>query len=214
MNFTTTSRIRRFAMGLSVLALGFVPAAGAMAQLASPPGGGNGAASVASGGPSGFTPTTDMVENGGIGVRVLFLGRNPDGKHLTVSAEIRNVADEPAFIALVGPAPSAIDNMGVTYELKQISGLATCEKMAMNWIQNCMNNYGNSLPGGVFSQLQPGASSVVAMTFEAPEITKTGFLSLALNVALAMAKRPDSAHNKERGLDNIAISFPIIQLTE
>lgn len=212
MSFTTTRRIQRFVMGLSVFALGFVSAAGAMAQLASPAGGGNGAATT--GGPSGFTPTTDMIENGGIGVRVLFLGRNPDGKHLTVSAEIRNVGDEPAFIALVGPAPAAIDNMGVTYELKQISGLGTCKKLSMDWIQGCMINYQNALPGGVFSQLQPGASSVVAMTFEAPEITKTGFLSLALNVALARGKRPDSAANKERGLDNIAISFPIIQLTE
>jgi len=183
-----------------------------MAQLASPAAGGNGAA--AGSGPSGFTPTTDMIENGGIGVRVLFLGRNPDGKHLTVSAEIRNVADEPAFIALVGPPPSAIDNMGVTYGLNQISGLATCKRLSMDWIQGCLNNTQSALPGGVFSQLQPGASSVVAMTFEAPEVTRTGFLSLALNVALARGKRPDNAVNKERGLDNIAISFPIIQLTE
>jgi hypothetical protein len=161
---------------------------------------------------SAFAPSTDQITNGGLGVRVLFVGRNPDGKSLTVSAELQNVMEEPAYLALVGPAPAAIDTQGVTYSLSQHAGLASCSKLDNGSIARCFANFSGYLPGESFSLLQPGAAAIVALTFASEQASDSGFLSVTLNVALGKGERPTSSRDNDHGLENVAISFPLIEL--
>lgn len=168
------------------------------------------AASQGGGSGSAFKPTTEMIENGGIGVRVMFVGRNADGKTLTVSSEIKNLSDEAKYIALTGPQPAAIDTSGVTYSLLSHSGLGACKNLANEYIQYCAQNSSGYLPGSFFSLLQPGASSIVALTFQGPQVSESGFLSLTMNVAVGAGSRP--IDGKQRKLENVAISFPLVAL--
>lgn len=159
-----------------------------------------------------FAPTTDQIRNGGLGVRILFVGRNADGKTLTISAELQNVTEEPIFISLVGPPPAAIDTQGVTYQLEQASGLPQCKHLSNNYISQCFANSHGYLPGAAFSVLQPGASAIVATTFAADQASTSGMLSVTMNVALASGTRPGDKRGNDVQLENVAISFPLIPL--
>lgn len=208
------NRIRKFLAPLVVFSLFPLPG---QSQYASPE---VTTAGASGGGPFGgqhtspFAPSTGQIVNGGLGVKILFVGRNQDGKTLTISAELQNVSDEPIFIALVGPAPAAIDTSGVTYELKKIGGLAQCNSLDNNSIAYCFNNRSNYLPGANFSLLQPRVSAIVATTFAANQASTSGFLSVTMNVALAKGERPKDDRNKDNKLENVAISFPLITLKE
>ncbi|MCA0871438.1 hypothetical protein LCL97_11420 [Seohaeicola saemankumensis] len=169
-----------------------------------------------------FAPTTDQIRNGGLGVRILFVGKNADGKTLTVSAELQNVTDQPIFLALIGPPPAAIDTQGVSYQLQNAAGLPQCKVLHNDVIKNCFLNetissfkgfaYRDPLPGSAFSVLQPAASAIVATTFTAEQASTSGFLSISMNVALATGMRPADDRANDPQLENVAISFPLIAL--
>ena len=156
----------------------------------------------------------ERVENGGIAVEIAFIGRNPDGKRLTIASEIRNLRDERVFVAVIGPPPGAIDNQGVTYSLASSAGIAQCGRLATSEIQNCMRNWNGILPGYAFSSLDPGTSALVSLSFEAPEVTQTGFLSLSLNLAVGVGEMPSNDRSVDRPLNNIAVTFPMIRLSD
>ncbi|MEE4209540.1 MAG: hypothetical protein V2I43_09765 [Parvularcula sp.] len=205
-------RVRHTSLAAVVLLIG---AHTAEAQFAEPAGGGSDGTSPvgqAVGGAT-YTPLTDQVVNSGIGVRLIFVGRNANGKEFTVSAEVRNVTEQPAYVALVGPAPAAIDTNGVTYRLATLAGLAACPQLETRFIRQCMENNGVSFPGDAFSLLQPGAAAIVAITFSADEVSDSGFLSLTMNVALGLGTRPTSSRDRASSLENIAISFPLVALS-
>lgn len=159
-----------------------------------------------------FAPTTDQIRNGGLGVRILFVGRNADGKTLTISAEMQNVTEVPIFVSLVGPPPVAIDTQGVNYQLAQASGVPQCRSLENDDISLCFTNWNDYLPGAAFSVLQPGASAIVATTFSAEQASTSGFLSVTMNVALASGTRPSDQRGNDVQLENVAISFPLIAL--
>lgn len=161
-----------------------------------------------------FTPTTDQIQNGGLGVRLMFVGRNEDGKTLTVSAELQNITEEPVYLALVGPPPAAIDTSGVTYTLSKIGGLAHCQSLENRYVARCFTNGYEYLPPGNFNLLQPGAAAIVATTFSAEQASTSGFLSVTMNVLLAKGSRPKSKRSSDDALDNVAISFPVVDLAE
>jgi hypothetical protein len=163
-------------------------------------------------GESAFAPTTKQVQNNGLGVRILFLGRNEEEKTLSISAELQNLSDKPLYLALVGPHPAAIDTSGIAYTLKKTAGLAQCRSLDNKNIAYCFSNYGNYLPGASFSLLQPGASAVVVTTFAANQISSSGFLSVTMNVAMAKGTRPSDKRGKDTKMENVAISFPLITL--
>lgn len=165
-------------------------------------------------GASVFAPSTDQIQNGGLGVRILFVGRQNDSKTLTISAELQNLTKEPIFVALVGPAPAAIDTSGVTYMLQKVGGMAQCETLEKRYIAHCFSNYSGYLPGAAFSLLQPGASAIVATTFAAEQVSASGFLSVSMNIALAKGSRPQDKRDKDAKIENVAISFPLVALTE
>lgn len=169
-----------------------------------------------------FAPTVEFVQNGPIAARVLFVGRNPDGKRISVSAEMKNLGADVVYIALVGPSPGAFDSAGRTYKFTDISGLGRCGDLAYalagqcftnnNWCATRPSYYVDCLPGDSFSQLNPGASSLVALSFEGDEISNAGFLSLTMNVAMATGVRPGNERGEERGLVNLPVSFPLLPL--
>ena len=200
----------RAARGGAFILLTAISSAGAQfsQQDSSTTGGGSGGGA--------FAPTTQEVSNGGLGVQLMFVGKNPDGKSLTVSAQITNCKDEDVYLALIGPTPTAIDTRGVAYNLTGLSGLAMCSQLDNRYIENCMTNSGNYLPGAAFSKLQSDAAALVALTFEAPQVSDGGRLSLSFNVAMATGEAPDGTAGKgeNRGLENITVSFPLISLEE
>jgi hypothetical protein len=163
---------------------------------------------------SAASASVARVENGGIAVEIAFIGRNPDGKRLTVASEIRNLRDERVFVAVIGPPPGAVDNQGVTYSLASSAGIAQCDDLRTNRIQECMRNWSSILPGYAFSSLDPGTSALVSLTFEAPEVSQTGFLSLSLNLAVGAGEMPSNDRSVDRPLDNIAVTFPMIRLSD
>lgn len=156
----------------------------------------------------------ERVENGGIAVEIAFIGRNPDGKRLTIASEIRNLRDERVFVAVIGPPPGAVDNHGVSYSLASSAGIAQCTQLRTDRIQECMRNWNGILPGYAFSSLDPGTSALVSLTFEAPEVSQTGLLSLSLNLAVGAGEMPSNDRSVDRPLDNVAVTFPMIRLSD
>lgn len=163
---------------------------------------------------SPFAPSTKQVQNNGLGVKLLFVGRNPDGKQLTISAELQNLTKEPVYLALVGPAPAAIDTSGVSYQLSKIAGMAQCNNLGNTYISYCFSNKSGALPGASFSLLQGGASAIVATTFTADQVSEAGYLSVTMNVAMGKGTRPGDKSDRGSQLENVAISFPLVALKE
>lgn len=189
----------------------------ALAQMQAPAGSGS-AGSIA------FTPATDFSVNGTLAARVLFLGRSGDGKALTVSAEIKNIGDGPTYVALMGPTPSAVDSSGATFTLKRIAGIAGCGTWDNQYLSECLRNtkqctairnfsYVDCLPGDLFVELQPGASSVIGLGFESEEAGSGEFTSFAINLAQGFNSKPSNQNNRETAdLVNIPIIFPLVRV--
>lgn len=169
-------------------------------------GGGSGGAGL----PSGFQAASEAVSQGGMAVRILFLGRNPDGEQLTVSTQLTNTNEEPINVALIGPPPTAIDTRGVQYELASIAGIGRCSRLEHNWVDGCMGNAQRSLPNTHFAHLAPGASTIMALTFTAPAVSEDGFMSVSMNFAVGAGERVTDDNRAE--LRNFPITFPIVSL--
>ena len=170
-------------------------------------------ASSSSGG-ADFSPSTDFVENNGLAVRVLFIGKNKPQKMITLSAELKNTSAENIWLAVIGPKPAAVDTSGNTYQLSALNGLAQCKALDNGNVANCISNFSNLLPGDAFASLQSGASSIVTMQFSATDVPDSGFLSLSINVAVGSGQKPSNALKEPRELANVAISFPLISLED
>ncbi|MEM9429172.1 MAG: hypothetical protein AAGA32_06710 [Pseudomonadota bacterium] len=196
----------------------FAIAQPAAAQLAGTTGGSaatGGPAPAVSGGssallPSSFSPTTEFVAQGGLAVRILFLGRNPGGKQLTISTQLVNTTEQPLNVALIGPAPTAIDMRGVQYALSNIAGIGRCKQLDFDWVAGCLTNYRDVLHNEHFAHLQPGATVIMPLTFTAEEISSTGFMSISMNFAVGSGDRVTDDNRSE--LRNFPITFPIVDL--
>lgn len=158
-----------------------------------------------------FEASTEAVVNNGLSARVLFVSKAA-GAQRTVSVELKNMRDEPIWLSIIGPSPMGIDTNGGTYAVTQISGLSTCKQLESKYIDSCMTNRADYLPGSTMSLLSPGASSLVNLALQSPsgESADTGFLSLTMNAALGVGDPPANAG--DRGLISIPISFPLISL--
>lgn len=160
---------------------------------------------------SSFQSGSDFIENNGLSVRVLFVSK-ASGEQRTVSIELKNSREEPIWLAIIGPPPTAVDTSGNTYSVVQIAGLATCEQLVTKHIASCMTNRYGYMPGDSLSNLAPGASSLVNMTIQAAsgQAVDEGFLSLTMNAALGIGDQPKG--DGDRGLISIPVSFPLISL--
>lgn len=160
-------------------------------------------------GPSG-SPAAEL-QNGGLGVKILFIGKNPDGLNVTVSAQIVNLTDETVKVALIGPPPGAVDDHGTTYDLVKVSGIGSCYSLKVNLVNNCMRNTSSYLPGPKFTQISAGQSVVVPVSLKAQSKTAGTMLSYSMNLAVHTG---DEAVSDDQGrqLKNIAVSFPLIPL--
>ena len=179
----------------------------AQAQLSS--GGTNNATANPLTGPSA-SPAAE-VQNGGLGVKILFIGKNPDGLNLTVSAQIVNLMDETVKVALIGPPPSGVDDHGTTYDLVKASGVGSCRYLAAKYVSGCMKNSGSYLPGSDFTQISAGQSVVMPISLKAQSKTGGTMLSYSMNLAVHTGDGAVS-DDPTRELKNVAVSFPLIPL--
>jgi hypothetical protein len=165
------------------------------------------------GGAAVFSPTTEQVQNGGLGVRVLFTGRNAQDGVLTVSSEIQNLTDEPIFLGVVGPEPGAIDTNGVSYKFVSVAGIGRCAQLTANHAGDCFTNRSSWMPAASFTTLSPGAALIASLTFSGQTSGSAGMLSVTMNVAAASGSLPgDNDQSRAAALQNIAISFPLIAM--
>lgn len=179
---------------VGLAAAAFALAAPSFAQL--PVAGGPASQAAAPGG-------SEAVVNGGLAVRIVFIGRNKDGQRLTVSAQITNVNEQTAHVALIGK-PTAVNNVGETFALEQASGIGHCA----GELHICMTQR-NWLPLEALSEIQPQASVNAVLTFVAPDASETQFLSVGMNVAMALGDTvAEAAKDKLR---NVSISFPLVE---
>ncbi|MEM6973455.1 MAG: hypothetical protein AAF577_11675 [Pseudomonadota bacterium] len=191
----------------------------ALAQLAGGGGGGGGGGTTGAGPlggggagfPAGFTPSSDFVAQGGLSVRILFVGRSSNGKDLTISTQIVNSGEQPLNAALIGPEPTAIDNFGVQYSLTNIAGIGRCKNLSYDWVSGCMSHRNGVLSNAHFAHLQPGATTIMALTFSTEDkASEAGFMSISMNFAVGVGERVTDDNRGE--LRNFPITFPIIDL--
>ena len=167
------------------------------------------AGSSGSGATTSVAGASDMIQNGGIGVQILFVGFNKAQKQITVSAQITNLNNEKIHVALIGPEPAAIDTRGVQYQLINIAGIPRCNFLGYDDISNCLSNE-NNLPNTSFSQLDAGARALAAMTFRADEPSTSGFMSIALAFAVVTGDVVDA--DTRAAVRNVPITFPMVDL--
>lgn len=151
------------------------------------------------------------VQNGGLGVKILFVGKNPDGLNLTVSAQVVNVTKEPMRVALIGPPPSAVDDHGTTYDLVKASGIGSCTNLGASYVDYCMKNTSSHLPGNMFTQISAGQYVVIPVSLKAKSKMGGTVLSYSMNLAIHTGDGAVS-DEKSRELKNVAVSFPLIPL--
>ena len=161
-------------------------------------------------GNTSFEPSTDYVQNNGLAVRVMFIGRG-SGDTATISVEFRNATNDSIWVALIGPTPNAVDTAGNTYAITQIAGIATCSNLANRYISDCLTRESH-LPSGAFTQLSKGAASLVNLTLSGASLPETGFLSVTMTAALASGEAPSAG--QERSLSTVPISLPLIALED
>ena len=100
-------------------------------------------------------PPSPAITGNGLSTQVLFVGADRGQSSLTVSARITNTADTPAYLAIVGPAPLALDNKGGVHYVREIVGIAKCQTLDNSKIDDCIANQNDILPGTTFTLLPP-----------------------------------------------------------
>ena len=170
------------------------------------------AQSARAGAPDASPLGVGTVRGNGLETQVLFAGLDEAEQAVTLTVRITNTAGEPAYLALVGPRPRAVDSLGNAYEVARLAGLAQCASMRNSRIDECIRNLGNRLPGTMFTLIPPGASSLVNIELSARKAAREGFLSFTMNAAMGRGTRPGDDRSADAGLDYINIHLPAIPL--
>lgn len=173
------------AFGFAAPSFAQLPSTGGAASQAAAPGGG------------------EAVVNGGLAVRIVFIGRNKDGKRLTISAQIANQNGRTAQLALIG-YPTAVNNVGETLTLQQVSEIGYCGQSLSTSIESR-----GQLPLAALSEIQPHASVNAARTFLAADASETQFLGVGMNVAMALGDTV--AETAKDQIRNISVGFPLVE---
>lgn len=155
-------------------------------------------------------PPSPAVNGNGLLTRVLLIGADRNRNRLTVSVRIINTAEAPAYLAIVGPEPVALDNKGGIHRVSEIAGIASCRKLHVSSIDNCLRNHRDMLPGTAFTLLPPQVPTLVNLQFKAEDLPTDAMVSFTMNVAVARGKRPANRRSSEAGLDYINIHLPLL----
>lgn len=165
-----------------------------------------------SGGASDLASARGVVSGNGLETRVLFVGPDFADDALALSVRITNTGEAPAYLALVGPKPRAVDSGGGVYRVRRLSGVATCSLLSNRNIDDCIRNSRGLLPGTMFSLIPPGTPLMVNFELVGSKMAKEGVLAFTMNAALGRGTRPVDDRSKDPGLEYINIHLPPIPL--
>lgn len=169
-------------------------------------------ASSNSSGVSELSSTAEAVRANGLETLVVFMGSDFANNRLVLSVRITNTDESSAYLALVGPEPSAVDSGGGIYKVQNLGGIATCALLSNSTIDNCIRNTLGVLPGTMFSLVPPGTSMLVNFELSSLRMAKEGLVSITMNAALGRGTRPLDDRSKNPKLEYIGIHLPLISL--
>ncbi len=155
-------------------------------------------------------PPSPAIAGNGLSTQVLFVGTDRAQNSLTVSARITNTAGTPAYLAIVGPAPLALDNKGGVHYVREIAGIAKCHTLDNSRIDDCIANEHNILPGTTFTLLPPNVPTLVNIQLKARDLQPDTMVSFTMNAALARGQRPNNRRSNEQKLEYINIHMPLL----
>lgn len=123
------------------------------------------------------------------GLRACVRNLRRSGQETNLVVEVENTGSGPIALAVVGPAPSLMDNGGTVYEAKQISGLPVCGKklegrpMEASNQQMCLvSDY--HLARAAFRPVPPGARIGLSMKLRAVDAPVSEMFTLAAALAV------------------------------
>ena len=155
-------------------------------------------------------PPSPAITGNGLSTQVLFVGADRGQSSLTVSARITNTADTPAYLAIVGPAPLALDNKGGVHYVREIVGIAKCQTLDNSRIDDCIANQNDILPATTFTLLPPKVPTLLNIQLKARDLQLDTMVSFVMNAALARGQRPSNRRASEQKLENINIHMPLL----
>ena len=153
-----------------------------------------------------------VVSGNGLETRVLFVGLDMARHTLTLSVEITNIGPGSVYLALVGPAPRAVDSRGGTYKVEKLAGMAKCRHMSNSNIDDCIRNVRDYLPGTMFTLIPANATSLLTFELSTRSVAKDGLLSFTMNAALGRGSRPADDRHHEPDLEYVNIYLPAVPL--
>ena len=157
-------------------------------------------------------PASPPVVGHGLSTQVLFIGADRSRNRVTVSVRITNTADTPAYLAIVGPPPNALDSRGGVYDLEKIAGIARCGRLHNSSIDDCIANRHGYLPGTTFTLLPPKVPTLINVELEAENLQPQTSLSFTMNAALARNTRPTNNRSGQSLPEYINLHFPLMAL--
>lgn len=155
-------------------------------------------------------PPSPAIQGNGLSTQVLFIGADRARNSLTVSVRITNTAGTPAYLAIVGPAPLALDNKGGVHHVREIAGIAQCQDLHNSSIDNCIDNHHDILPGTTFTLLPPKVPTLINIQLKARDLQPETMVSFVMNAALARGQRPANRRSSDQKLEYINIHMPLL----
>ena len=155
-------------------------------------------------------PPSLAVQGNGLSTQVLFIGADRAQNSLTVSVRITNTADSPAYLAIVGPKPLALDNKGGVHYVSEIAGIASCSRLGNLYIDKCITNASDRLPGTAFTLLPPKVPTLVNIRLKAKDLHPDAMVSFTMNAALARSQRPANLRSNDHTIEYINIHLPLL----
>ena len=175
---------------------------------------------------AGFAQSAPTVGlTAGLEATVTAVGRSKDLRGISVTMQIENKGKFPIQIALVGPAPNAADNAGVTFAFSTFSGAAQCRELGPTYTRACIladGGVSNSeyylIPLQQFTQIDPGSTTSLTFGLRGGESngTQLGFASVFAFRVVADPLKDETQADAERRkqIRTMSISFPSFPITQ
>lgn len=167
---------------------------------------------IVAGSPGVPSSSSEVVTGNGLATWVLFTGADYANHRLTLSVRIKNTDATPAYLALVGPEPRAVDSAGGVYKLCTLSGIARCAFLGDHKIDGCIRNTNGHLPGTKFTLVPSGASLLLNIELSTRKISEGALVAFTMNVALGRATRPVDNRSSKPELEYVNLHLPLITL--
>lgn len=135
------------------------------------------------------------------GVRACVRSLRRSGQEVQLLLDVENIGVGPVGLAMVGPAPSLLDNDGMVYEATQVSSVPVCggklggNSMDANQQRMCLLA-DFTLARAAFRPLPPGARAAIPIKLRAKEASTGDSFTLAAALAI-LPRLPSSMPAQE-----------------